>query len=278
MVSANRGGPCKALEGRMHMNDYQQYRPGDGYQSAPRFQEPVPLSAMAVTALVLGIIALLTSFLPIVNNISFLFALLGIIFGIVAVVATVRGTRRGKPLAISALVINVIAVVVVLATQAMFSAAIDEATSGPSVTGTSVEQGSVEPSATEPSSEEPKADYSNLAIGTAAELDDGLTVCVQSVETGLENYDGSAITGVTVSYTNNGSSEAPFNLFDWKAQDAQGAQRNTTYYSEATEELSSGTLAPGGTVTGKLYFDGDVSKVLYYSNMFYDSSVAWAVA
>lgn len=262
----------------MHMNDYQQYRPGDGYQSAPRFQEPVPLSAMAVTALVLGIIALLTSFLPIVNNISFLFALLGIIFGIVAVVATVRGTRRGKPLAISALVINVIAVVVVLATQAMFSAAIDEATSGPSVTGTSVEQGSVEPSATEPSSEEPKADYSNLAIGTAAELDDGLTVCVQSVETGLENYDGSAITGVTVSYTNNGSSEAPFNLFDWKAQDAQGAQRNTTYYSEATEELSSGTLAPGGTVTGKLYFDGDVSKVLYYSNMFYDSSVAWAVA
>lgn len=109
-------------------------------------------------------------------------------------------------------------------------------------------------------------------------MDNGLSVCVQSVETGLSNYDGSAITGVTVSYANNGSSEASFNLFDWKAQDSQGAQRNTAYYSEATDDLSSGSLAPGGTVTGNLYFEGDVSKVLYYSSLFYDSSVAWTVA
>ena len=187
--------------------------------------------------------------------------------------ATVRGTRRGKPLAVSALVLNIVAFAVVLATQAMFSAAIDEATSGPSAVGASVEQPS-----SEPQSSEPQADYSNLAVGTTAELDNGLSVCVQSVETGLSNYDGSAITGVTVSYANNGSSEASFNLFDWKAQDSQGAQRNTAYYSEATDDLSSGSLAPGGTVTGNLYFEGDVSKILYYSSLFYDSSVAWTVA
>lgn len=255
------------------MNDYRQYRPSDEYRPSTRFQEPAPLSAMAVTSLVLGIVALLTSFLPIVNNASFFVALLGAVFGIVGIVATARGTRRGKPLAISALVVNVVAIAVVLATQAMFSAAIDEATSGPSAVSASVEQ----PSA-ESSSAEPEADYSNLAIGTTAELDNGLTVCVQSVETGLSNYDGTAITGVTVSYTNNGSGEASFNPYDWKAQDAQGVQRNTTFYSEATDDLKSGSLAPGGTVTGNLYFDGEVSKVLYYSSLFYDSSVAWTVA
>lgn len=255
------------------MSEYQQYRPNDEYRPAARFQETAPLSAMAVTALVLGIIALLTSFLPIINNVSFLLALLGAVFGIVGVLATVRGTRRGKPLAVSALVLNIVAFAVVLATQAMFSAAIDEATSGPSAVGASSEQPS-----SEPQSSEPQADYSNLAVGTTAELDNGLSVCVQSVETGLSNYDGSAITGVTVSYANNGSSEASFNLFDWKAQDSQGAQRNTAYYSEATDDLSSGSLAPGGTVTGNLYFEGDVSRVLYYSSLFYDSSVAWTVA
>ena len=133
---------------------------------------------MAVTALVLGIIALLTSFLPIINNVSFLLALLGAVFGIVGVVATVRGTRRGKPLAVSALVLNIVAFAVVLATQAMFSAAIDEATLAErAVGGASAEQPS-----SEPQSSEPQADYSNLAVGTTAELDNGLSVCVQSVE------------------------------------------------------------------------------------------------
>ena len=255
------------------MNDYQQYRPNDNYQQAPRFSEMAPLSAMAVTTLVLGVIALLTSFLPIINNLSFFIALLGTIFGIVSIVAIVRGTRRGKALAVSGLVVNIIALVVVLASQAMLSAALDEVASGPSAVSTSTEQLSAESS-----SAEPQPDYSNLAVGTVAELNDGLSVCVQSVETGLSNYDGSAITGVTVSYTNSGSGEASFNLFDWKAQDAQGAQRSTTYYSKASNDLNSGSLAPGGTVTGNLYFDGDVSKILYYSSMFYDSSVAWTVA
>lgn len=256
------------------MYENQQYRSNDEYRPPARYHEaPASLSAMAVTALVLGIVALLTSFLPIINNISFFLALLGVIFGIVAVVATVRGTRRGKPLAIAALVLNIVAAMVVLATQAMFSAAIDEATSSPSAVGTSME----EPSA-EPAPSESQADYSNLAMGATAELENGLSVSVTSIETGLTNYDGSAITGVTVSYTNNGSKEASFGSLDWKAQDAQGAQRNTTFYSEAADDLNSGSLAPGGTVSGSIYFDGEVNKVLYYSNMFYDSTVAWTVA
>ena len=44
--------------------------------------ETQPRSAMAVASLVLGIVALVTSILPIINNLSFLLAILGIVFAI----------------------------------------------------------------------------------------------------------------------------------------------------------------------------------------------------
>lgn len=255
----------------------QQYPRVDGNRP---YGQPMPnsapsTSAMAVTGLVLGIVALVTSALPIINNFSFFLAALGAIFAIIGLVATVRKTRKGKVLAVVGLVLSVVSIVVVLASQSMYSAAIDKAVSGPGVVGTSTSAANDQGAPSDPS---PKADYSNLSVGGVVDLDDGLSVCVQSVQPGLKNYDGSEIVGVAVTYTNNGSSEASFNVFDWKAQDAQGAQRNTAYYSESENELNSGTLAPGGTVTGNVYFDGGVTKVLYYSNMFSDSTVAWIVS
>lgn len=88
------------------------------------YQEPKTTSAMAIAGLVLGILALLSSWIPIINNLSFLIALLGLIFSIVGLVATSRGMRSGKGMAIAALVINIIACVVVLGTQSLFAAAL----------------------------------------------------------------------------------------------------------------------------------------------------------
>lgn len=65
-----------------------------------------------------------------------------------------------------------------------------------------------------------------------------------------------------------------FNSFDWKAEDANGAQRSNTYYSESDNELNSGTLAAGGTVTGDVYFDGNATKALYYASMISDKPTA----
>ena len=41
---------------------------------------PQPKSGMAIAGFVLGIIALLTSFLPIINNLSFFLAILGLVW------------------------------------------------------------------------------------------------------------------------------------------------------------------------------------------------------
>ena len=84
-------------------------------------------SAMAIVGLVLGIVALATSWMPIFNNGSFFLALLGALFAIVGLVSTLRRTRSGKGLAIAGLIICIIACAAVLAAQQATSKALNDA-------------------------------------------------------------------------------------------------------------------------------------------------------
>ena len=119
----------------------------------------------------------------------------------------------------------------------------------------------------------------DLAVGTSITTSDGLVVVVDSVQAGLTNYDGSTMTGIHVTYTNNGSDGADYNVYDWKGEDANGAQQNQGYYSEGSDELQSGTLAAGGSVAGNIYFDGDIKKALYFANMLKKSATAsWVLS
>lgn len=149
-------------------------------------------------------------------------------------------------------------------------------TTAPESTQQAEQSGSEEQSATEQKSEE---STENLVVGTTVNLPDGLSVTVDSVEPGLTNYDGSAMTGVHVTYTNNGDDGASYNVFDWKGEDANGAQQSTGYYSEGSDELSSGTLAKGGTVSGNVYFKGDLARVLYFGNLLEKTATAsWSLS
>lgn len=251
------------------------YQPQPGYpapKQAPNHPaaaaEPARFSAMAIAGLVLGVVGLTTSFLPILNNISFFIALLGAIFAIVGIVAGVRRTRRGKGLAIAALIVSVAACVAVLWTQSIYSQAIDAVTTGDQAVGAS--------QAAPSGSEGAQTDYSNLAVGDAVELESGLKVAVTAIGT-QENYDGSTLVVATVSYENAGTENASYNPFDWESQNANGAQTSCTFYG-GDNSLSSGTLIPGGTVSGDVYFQGDAVKLLYSSSLLADSVAAWNVA
>lgn len=83
-----------------------------------------PTSAAAIVGLVLGILAIVTSWIPIVNNLSGILAMVGLVFSIVGVVGTVRGTKGGRGLAVAALVLNVLSLVIVLGLQSAWSAAL----------------------------------------------------------------------------------------------------------------------------------------------------------
>jgi hypothetical protein len=249
------------------------------YQQPGYYQQPVGKSAMGITGLVLGIIALLGSFLPIINNISAFLAFLGLIFAIVGIVACCRGTKSGKGLSIAGAIICVVAFVIVLATQSFYGQVLDEAVSGSSATGTSQTQQSTESSSEANSSQE----TTDLSIGTAVNMSDGLTISVDSVETGLTNYSGDEFTRISVTYVNNGKDKASFNMFDWSAQDAQGAERNSTYIltgdgADSSERLGSGELVAGGSVSGVVEFEGQITKAIYSPSILSDENdVTWVV-
>lgn len=149
-------------------------------------------------------------------------------------------------------------------------------TTAPESTQQTEQSDAKDQSATEQKTEE---STENLVVGTTVNLPDGLSVTVDSVEPGLTNYDGSAMTGVHVTYTNNGDDGASYNVYDWKGEDANGAQQSTGYYSEGSDELSSGTLAKGGTVSGNVYFKGDLARVLYFGNLLEKTATAsWTLS
>lgn len=86
-----------------------------------------PRFGFAIAALVLGIVAAATSFMPIINNASFFIALIGLILAIVAIVGIRKGKNSGKGLAVAGLVLSIVAGLLVLGTQAFYSAVLDEA-------------------------------------------------------------------------------------------------------------------------------------------------------
>lgn len=86
-----------------------------------------PRSGFAIAALVLGIVAAATSFMPIINNASFFIALIGLILAIVAIAGIRKGRNSGKGLAVAGLVLSIVAGLLVLGTQAFYSAVLDEA-------------------------------------------------------------------------------------------------------------------------------------------------------
>ncbi|HEX6416634.1 MAG TPA: hypothetical protein VFZ62_03850 [Candidatus Saccharimonadales bacterium] len=85
------------------------------------------VSAAAIIGLVLGIIGLLLSAMPIINNFAFVLAVIGLIFGVTGAVKAKKGRSTGMGIAITAIILSLLSLVIVLASQQMYSNAIDEA-------------------------------------------------------------------------------------------------------------------------------------------------------
>ncbi len=78
--------------------------------------------AFALVSLILGIIGLVFSFIPIINNLAAILGIVAVIFGIVALV-----THNKKGLTIAGIVTGVFAIVITLVLQSAWSNALDQA-------------------------------------------------------------------------------------------------------------------------------------------------------
>lgn len=84
---------------------------------------------------------------------------------------------------------------------------------------------------------------------------------------------------VNVTIRNLGKDEVSYNPFDFKMQDINGAQESTTYAS-LDDNLSSGTLAPNGKVTGSMSFEvptGTSAKLIFQPSFWSKERVVVAV-
>lgn len=77
---------------------------------------------------------------------------------------------------------------------------------------------------------------------------------------------------VTITLENKGNDSFSFDSTNFKVQDSQGVQSMSKYVGEMDGEMDFGSLAPGGTVTGKLAYEvpeGDANlKLVYRTDMF----------
>lgn len=79
-------------------------------------------SGLGTAGLVLGIIGICTSFIPIINNLSFVMGVLAIIFGLIALV---KQDSKGKT--ITTIILGILAIVITLNAQKTLSDSLNEA-------------------------------------------------------------------------------------------------------------------------------------------------------
>ena len=194
-----------------------------------------PLSPLAITALVLGIISLLLSWIPILHNLIFILALIATVVAIVAVVQTrPNKAHRGSGMAITSLVISILAIVVVFGSQAMYSKANGKAFRPPSVSSRASK---------------------GAATSDVVQLENGkVTIEVKKVEESVDDSDGEPTVAVTLKITNNDTSS--LNPFAYYVEVSQNkAALDSAVYSdnlmpEGYEPMSAlKELQPGGSMT-----------------------------
>lgn len=78
---------------------------------------------LGILAIIFGAIALLGSWMPIINNFSFILAILALIFGLIGFAIN---RKRPKTLAIIGTVLAVVSIAIVLVTQAMYAKSLKE--------------------------------------------------------------------------------------------------------------------------------------------------------
>ena len=78
---------------------------------------------LGILAIIFGGIALIGSWVPIINNLSFIIAILALILGIIGLFVN---KKRPKTLAIIGTVIAVVSMAIVLGTQAMYAKSLDK--------------------------------------------------------------------------------------------------------------------------------------------------------
>ena len=237
--------------------------PTHAYPYPPQPYRPQPKNGMGTTALVLGILALIASFIPLLSLFTAVpLGLLGIIFAIVGFTRIAKGVATNKGATTVGLILSAIAVIVSVSLTLLVGAWLG---SSDSDSGASVENGSADTASSEDDDGEaqeeaaPEKRFSGQqdsdVVGEAGETLQarGVTVTAEPLERMTPSY-SSPVLCSHVTYQNNSEDRIDYHEWDWSLQSPSGDIQMTTY-SGMDDELDSGDLAPEGTTSGLVCFD-----------------------
>lgn len=160
---------------------------------------------MDIAVFVVAIVAIAISFLPIINNLTFILALVAIVLGIVCAVKYKKdpnGKRKG--FFFSGLIIAIVSIVIAFGTQGYYSTVLDNAANGTDATNSSsvkIKDSDIHASVTEENVSEDK--YGNYKV-TGKIVNDGTkNISSLCITYNVYNSDGDKI-GTATDYCSTG--------------------------------------------------------------------------
>lgn len=160
----------------------------------------------AIVALVLGIIGMVFSFIPIINNLAFFIGIIAVVFGIVALI-----TKNKKGLSIAGIITGILAIVITFVIQAAFSSAINSAIDEVNEAGEELES----------TMDDISGDNTEELLGTAVDVQLGTFTATQ------DEY-GFITSSLPVTVTNLSDESASFSI-TIEAINADGSRLETGY-------------------------------------------------
>ena len=185
-------------------------------------------NGLGTASLVLGIVAVVLSWIPFIGLFGFICGVVGIALGIGGIIRGSKAVASNRAMAIVGTVLSSIAVIISLLVWTALANAITT-TAGPATGG---------------------RQQTRFEAGQAADVD-GMLITVGRLQRTSELF--RSLVCSNVQYENrSGKTRSYSSLSDWKLQNPNGVVVTPTLLGET---LGSGELVPGGHVTGKTCFE-----------------------
>jgi Domain of unknown function (DUF4190) len=234
----------------------------------PPHTPPQKGAGLAIASMVLGIIALLLSWVPVINNLAAVLAVVGLGLGIPALLRARRGTAGGKGMAIAGLITSAFALVLVIVTQVFYASVLDEVERSLDEELNGAQADAVAPDLAEPAIEEAPAPTADVVpLGVPAQVGD-YQVTVDAVQldgnaaVAAANQFNEAPTGqyviaqLTVTYTGAEEGMPGWDLSAvFHGTDARQYSDADCTAVLADDAMDAPTLNPGGTDTFQFCMD-----------------------
>jgi hypothetical protein len=230
-----------------HPQGYPQPQAERGDEWPPPMRHP--RNGFGITSLVLALLGLLFCLMPITGFLGLGLGLIGTLFGALGLGRVRKREASNRKLTVAGLVLSLLAVVFGFLSMKMFFDIVDDF-GGPSTAPTAVTGA---PPGAAPIPPPPASDESPQEFAAGQTVDrDGLQITAAPLQRVKQSY-GPALLCTDVKYLNNSGEEVNYNGgFDWTLQDPDSNIAAPTYGGDKT--LSSGALAPGGKVGGRVCF------------------------